>query len=217
MRSGIIAEKVGMTRIFLDKGEHVPVTVLKVDGCQVVGHKTNEKDGYQALVIAAGQIKTKNVTKPLRGMFAKAKVEPKRFVRESRVEALVDVGTALEASHFTEGQYVDVIATSIGKGFQGVMKRHNFGGLPASHGVSVSHRSHGSTGNRQDPGRVFKGKKMAGHMGATQVTTQNLVVVRTDNERGLIFIKGAVPGSKGSVIYVRDAIKRKAQDQGKGK
>ncbi len=210
MRSGIIAQKVGMTRIFTDEGEAIPVTVLKVENCQVVAHRTVEKDGYTALQLGAGKAKVKRMTKPERGHFAKAKVEPKRKLAEFRVseDNMIEIGAELTADHFVPGQYVDVTGTSIGKGFAGAMKRWNFGGLRASHGVSIAHRSHGSTGQCQDPGKVFKGKKMAGHMGARRVTTQNLKVVRTDAERGLIMVKGAVPGAKGSWVYVRDAIKR---------
>jgi len=200
-----------MTRVFTDAGDHVPVTVLKVDGCQVVSHRTSEKDGYCAVQLGAGTAKVKNVTKPVRGHFAAAKVEPKRRLVEFRVseDALVDVGAELSAEHFVAGQHVDVTATSIGKGFAGAMKRHNFGGLRASHGVSISHRSHGSTGQNQDPGKVFKGKKMAGHMGAERVTTQNLEVVSADGERGVILVKGAVPGPNNGWVLVRDAIKRR--------
>jgi len=209
MRSGLIAQKLGMTRIYTDAGEQVPVTVLKVDGLQVVAQRTQEKNGYTAVQLGAGLAKVKNTTKAERGHFASAKVEPKRKVAEFRVspENLIDIGAEITADHFVEGQLVDVTGTSIGKGFAGVMKRHNFAGLRATHGVSVSHRSHGSTGNRQDPGRVFKNKKMAGHMGQVRVTTQNLRVVRTDADRGLILIRGAVPGAKGSWILVRDAVK----------
>lgn len=214
MRSGLIAQKVGMTRIFTDEGEHVPVTVLKVDGCQVVGVRTEEADGYSAVQLGAGEIKVKNVTKPMRGHFAKAKVEPKRKVAEFRVspDALIDVGAELSAAHFVPGQFVDVTGTSIGKGYAGAMKRWNFGGLRATHGVSVSHRSHGSTGNRQDPGKVFKNKKMAGHLGDERVTVLNLKVVAIDEDRGLIMLKGAVPGSEGGWVRVRDALKKKAPD-----
>ncbi|MCC6947131.1 MAG: 50S ribosomal protein L3 [Bradyrhizobiaceae bacterium] len=210
MRSGVIAQKLGMTRVFTDAGEHVPVTVLKLDNCQVVAHRTAEKNGYVALQLGVGSRKVKNVSKALRGHFAAAKVEPKRKVAEFRVsqDAVIPVGAELTADHFVVGQYVDVTGTSIGKGFAGAMKRHNFGGLRASHGVSISHRSHGSTGGRQDPGKVFKNKKMAGHMGDTTVTTLNLKVVRTDPERGLLMLEGAVPGAKGGYILVRDAVKR---------
>ncbi len=212
MRTGLIAEKVGMTRIFDAEGAHVPVTVLKVDNCQVVQVRTAERDGYTAVQLGVGKAKVKNVTKPMRGHFAKAKVEPKRKLVEFRVsaDALVEVGAELSAAHFLSGQFVDVTGTSIGKGFAGVMKRHNFGGLRASHGVSVSHRSHGSTGNRQDPGRTFPGKKMAGHLGDVRVTTQNLKVVSVDAERGLIMVKGAVPGADGGYVLVSDAKKRAA-------
>ncbi|WP_395828723.1 50S ribosomal protein L3 [Elstera sp.] len=214
-RSGLIAQKLGMTRIFDAAGEHIPVTVLKVDACQVVGVRTIERDGYNAVQLGAGSIKVKNVNKAQRVTFAAAKVEPKRKVVEFRVDAdgLLDVGAELSVEHFIAGQFVDVTGTSIGKGFAGGMKRHNFGGLRATHGVSVSHRSHGSTGNRQDPGKTFKGKKMAGHMGDVRVTTQNLKVVGTDAERGLILVKGAVPGSAGGFVLVRDAVKR-AQPEG---
>jgi len=210
MRSGVIAQKVGMTRIYNDAGEHVPVTVLRLDNCQVVAHRTEEKNGYTALQLGAGLAKVKNTPKALRGHFAVAKVEPKRTLAEFRVsnDNLIDVGSEITADHFVEGQFVDVTGTSIGKGFAGAMKRHNFGGLRASHGVSISHRAHGSTGQCQDPGKVFKGKKMAGHMGDARVTTQNLKVVRTDVERGLIMIEGSVPGAKGGWILVRDAIKK---------
>jgi large subunit ribosomal protein L3 len=209
MRSGLIAQKVGMTRLFLDDGTHVPVTVLSLENCQVVGQRTQEKDGYTALQLGAGTVKAKNITKADRGQFAVAKVEPKRQITEFRVDPanLIEVGATLQADHFVEGQLVDVTGTSIGKGFAGGMKRWNFGGLRATHGVSVSHRSHGSTGQRQDPGKVFKGKKMAGHMGDTRVTTQNVEVVSTDADRGLILIRGAVPGVKGAWILVRDAAK----------
>ncbi|MTI44110.1 LSU ribosomal protein L3P [Roseibium hamelinense] len=210
MRSGVIAQKVGMTRIYNDAGEHVPVTVLRLEKCQVVAHRTEEKNGYTALQLGAGAAKVKNTPKAQRGHFAIAKVEPKRTVAEFRVsnDNLIDVGAEITADHFVEGQFVDVTGTSIGKGFAGVMKRHNFGGGRASHGNSISHRSHGSTGQCQDPGRVFKGKKMAGHMGDVRVTTQNLKVVRTDVERGLIMVEGSVPGAKGGWILVRDAIKK---------
>ncbi|KQZ55283.1 50S ribosomal protein L3 [Rhizobium sp. Root149] len=213
MRSGVIAQKVGMTRVYNDAGEHVPVTVLRVENCQVVAHRTDEKNGYTAVQLGAGQAKVKNTSKALRGHFAVAQVEPKQKVVEFRVDAdnLIDVGATVSPSHFTAGQLVDVTGTTIGKGFAGAMKRHNFGGLRATHGVSVSHRSHGSTGNNQDPGKVWKGKRMAGHMGQTRVTTQNLEVVSTDEDRGLILVKGAVPGSKGAWIIVRDAIKSAAK------
>lgn len=214
MRSGLIAQKLGMTRLFLDDGTHVPVTVLDLKNCQVVGQRTQERDGYTALQLGAGTVKAKNVTKAERGQFAVAKVGPKRQVTEFRVDPanLIEVGATMQADHFVEGQLVDVTGTSIGKGFAGAMKRWNFGGLRATHGVSVSHRSHGSTGQRQDPGKVFKGKKMAGHMGATRVTTQNVEVVSTDTDRGLILIRGAVPGTKGAWILVRDAVKEALPD-----
>ena len=210
MRSGVIAQKVGMTRLFTEAGAHVPVTVLRLANCQVVGHRTKDKNGYVALQLGSGTRKVKNVTKAERGNFAVAKVEPKRKVAEFRVseDALIPVGAEITADHFVAGQYVDVTGTSIGKGFAGPMKRWNFGGLRASHGVSISHRSHGSTGGRQDPGKTFKNKKMAGHMGVERVTTLNLKVVQTDVERGLILIEGAVPGAKGGWITVRDAVKK---------
>ena len=211
MRTGLIVQKLGMTRLFIEDGSHVPVTVLSLEGCQVVGQRLKARDGYTALQLGAGSPKVKNLTKATRGRFAKARVEPKSKLHEFRVTEgnLIDVGATLRADHFVAGQYVDVTGVSIGKGFAGVMKRHNFGGLRASHGVSVSHRSHGSTGQRQDPGRVFKGKKMAGHMGDRQVTTLNLKVVKTDVERGLIMVEGAVPGAEGGWIAIRDAVKRK--------
>jgi len=214
MRTGLIAQKVGMSRIFKDDGTHVPVTVLSVDNCQVVAHKTDEKDGYTAVQLGVGAAKAKRQTKAMRGHFAKAKVEPKKKLVEFRVpaDAMVDVGAEIVASHFVDGQFVDVTGTSIGKGFAGAMKRHNFGGLRASHGVSISHRSHGSTGQCQDPGKVFKGKKMAGHMGAERVTTLNLEIISTDEDRGLIMVKGSVPGSKGGWVMVRDAVKRVAPE-----
>src|ERR671927_1281615 len=192
MRTGLIAQKLGMSRVFTDEGNHVAVTVLRVDNCQVVAHRTQERDGYTALQLGVGAAKVKNVTKPQRGHVAVAKVEPKAKLAEFRVseDALVPVGSEITAAHFVPGQYVDVTGTSIGKGFAGGMKRHNFGGLRASHGVSISHRSHGSTGQRQDPGKTFKNKKMAGHMGDVRVTTQNLRVISTDGERGLIMIRG---------------------------
>jgi large subunit ribosomal protein L3 len=214
MRTGVIAKKVGMTRVFAADGAHVPVTVLALEGCQVVAQKTEEKDGYVALQLGAGARKAKNVTQPVRGHYAKANVEPKAHLREFRISAdnMVDVGMEITADHFVEGQKVDVAGITIGRGFTGAMKRWNFGGLRASHGVSLSHRSHGSTGQRQDPGKVFKGKKMAGHYGVERVTTQNLVIVRTDVERGLILIRGAVPGAEGSWVEIRDAVKKAAPD-----
>lgn len=211
MRSGVIALKVGMTRIFTDAGEHIPVTVLKLDNCQVVGHRTNDKNGYTALQLGAGTRKPSRLTKAARQNFAVAKVEPKRKLVEFRVtpENVIEVGAEITADHFVPGQFVDVTGTNQGKGFQGAMKRWNFHGLRATHGVSLSHRSLGSTGQRQDPGKVFKGKKMAGHMGSERVTTQNLVVVKTDAARGLVLVRGAVPGSKGGWVLVRDAVLKK--------
>ena len=210
LRSGVIAKKVGMTRLFLEDGKQIPVTVLQLDKLQVVAQRTPEAHGYSAVQLGAGSIKAKRVSKAMRGHFSIAKVEPKRKIAEFRVapENLINVGEEITADHYFEGQFVDVSGTSIGKGFAGAMKRHNFGGLRATHGVSISHRSHGSTGQCQDPGRVFKGKKMAGHMGAARVTTQNLQVVKTDADRGLIMVKGAVPGSKGGWVTVKDAVKK---------
>ncbi|TVQ35247.1 MAG: 50S ribosomal protein L3 [Geminicoccaceae bacterium] len=210
MRTGLMARKLGMTRIFGVDGSHVPVTVLRVEDNEVVAVRSGDRDGYVAIQVGMANAKTKNVTKPMRGHFAKAKVTPKAVLGEFRVadDAVVDVGAKLSAAHFVAGQRVDVSATSIGKGFAGAMKRHNFGGLRASHGVSISHRAHGSTGQCQDPGRVFKGKKMAGQMGARRVTTLNLEVAGVDPDRGLLLIKGAVPGSKGAVVRVRDAVKK---------
>jgi large subunit ribosomal protein L3 len=214
LRSGVIAKKVGMTRLFMEDGKQIPVTVLQLDGLQVVAQRTDEKDGYTAVQLGAGTAKAKRTSKAMRGHFAAAKVEPKRKVAEFRVDAdaMLPVGEEIIADHYFEGQFVDVAGTSIGKGFAGAMKRHNFGGLRATHGVSISHRSHGSTGQCQDPGKVFKGKKMAGHMGAVRVTTQNLQVVRTDTDRGLIMVKGAVPGSKGGWVTVKDAVKKPFPD-----
>jgi large subunit ribosomal protein L3 len=212
MRSGIVAQKVGMTRLFTADGNHVPVTVLKVDGVQVVAQRTQEKDGYTAVQLGIGTRKAKRVNRALKGHYAKANVEPKRKLVEFRVGAdkMLDIGSALVPSHFVEGQFVDVTGTTIGKGFAGPMKRWNFSGLEATHGVSVSHRSHGSTGQRQDPGRVFKGKKMAGHLGDERVTTQNLQVVSVDDAKGFIFIKGSVPGNPGGYVLVRDSVKQKS-------
>ena len=212
MRSGVLAKKLGMTRLFLEDGKQIPVTVLHMDSVQVVAQKTVEKDGYNALQLGAGKTKVKNLSKAIRGHFSAAKVEPKSRLVEFRVSEknLIKVGEELTVGHYLEGQYVDVVGTSIGKGFAGAMKRHNFAGLRASHGVSISHRSHGSTGQCQDPGKVFKGKKMAGHMGASRVTTQNLKVVRTDLGRGLLMVKGSVPGSKGAWVTVRDSVKKLA-------
>jgi len=210
MRSGVIAQKVGMTRVFTEAGEHVPVTVLKLANVQVLAQRTDEKHGYTALQLGAGSRKPSRVPRAERENFALAKVEPKRKVAEFRVSAdnLIEVGAEITADHFVKGQLVDITGTNQGKGFQGAMKRWNFAGLRASHGVSVAHRSHGSTGQRQDPGKVFKGKKMAGHMGNVQVTTQNLEVVQTDKDKGLILVRGAVPGNKGNWVLVRDAVKR---------
>jgi large subunit ribosomal protein L3 len=210
MRTGLLAQKMGMTRIFAADGNHVPVTVLKVDHCQVVAVRTDETNGYNAVQLGVGKAKVKNVSKAQRGHFAKAKVEPKQKLAEFRVskENLLEVGAELSAEHFVVGQFVDVVGTTIGKGFAGSMKRWNFGGLRATHGVSVSHRSHGSTGNRQDPGRTFPGKKMAGHLGVERVTQQNLKIVQTDADQGLIYVHGAVPGHEGSYVLVKDAVKR---------
>lgn len=212
MRSGVIAKKLGMTRLFMEDGQQIPVTVLQMENVQVVAQRTSERDGYSAVQLGAGTAKAKRTSQGMRGHFAAAKVEPKRKVAEFRVSAdnLIGVGEEITADHYLEGQYVDVAGTSIGKGFAGAMKRHNFGGLRATHGVSVSHRSHGSTGQCQDPGKVFKGKKMAGHMGSARITTQNLQVVKTDADRGLIMIKGAVPGSKGGWVTIKDAVKKAA-------
>ena len=210
MRSGVIAQKVGMTRIFTDQGEHIPVTVLKLDNVQVVAHRTDEKNGYTALQLGAGRRKPTHVTKSERESFARAHVEPKRRLAEFRVtpDNLIEVGAQITADHFVKGQLVDITGTNQGKGFQGAMKRWNFGGLRATHGVSVTHRAHGSTGQRQDPGKVFKGKKMAGQLGSERVTTLNLEVVSTDVTRGLVLVRGAVPGVKGGWVLVRDAVKR---------
>ena len=212
MRAGLIAKKVGMSRVFADGGKHVPVTLLHVENCQVVTHKTTDKDGYNALQLGAGQAKVKRTTQPMRGHFAKANVEPKAKIAEFRIseDAFIDVGAELTVEHFVAGQMVDVTGTSKGKGFAGAMKRHNFKGLRATHGVSISHRSHGSTGQCQDPGRVFKGKKMAGHMGAERKTILNLEVVATDMDEGLILVKGAIPGSKNGWILINDAVKKPA-------
>ncbi len=209
-RSGVIAEKLGMTRVFADDGRHVPVTVLKLDCCQVTAQRTEESHGYTAVQLGAGAVKVKNVSGAMRGHFAKVRIEPKRTVAEFRVsqDALIDVGQELSADHFANGQFVDVVGTSIGKGFAGGMKRHNFSGLRASHGVSVSHRAIGSTGQCQDPGKVFKGKKMPGQMGAVRSTAQNLEVVSTDTERGLILVRGGVPGPESGIVFVSDAVKK---------
>jgi large subunit ribosomal protein L3 len=209
MRTGVIAKKLGMARFFDEAGAHVPVTVLSLEGCQVTGHRTKDKDGYVALQLGAGAKKAKNTSKAMRGHFAKAEVEPKRRLAEFRVseDNLIEVGAEITADHFLPGQKIDITGTTIGKGFAGAMKRWNFGGLRATHGVSVSHRSHGSTGQRQDPGKTFKNKKMAGHYGQETVTTLNLTVWRIDAERGLILVRGAVPGSEGSFVKIRDAVK----------
>jgi len=210
MRSGVIAKKLGMTRVYMESGENVPVTVLQMDKCQVVAQRTEDKDGYTAVQLGVGKAKAKNTTRAMRGHFAKSSVEPKRKLAEFRVSAdnMIAIGAEITADHFVPGQFVDVTGTSIGKGFAGAIKRHHFGGMRATHGVSVSHRAHGSTGQNQDPGKVFKGKKMAGHLGDDRVTTQNLQVVRTDPDQGLILVRGAVPGSKGGWIMVRDAVKK---------
>lgn len=210
MRSGVVAQKVGMTRVFTETGEHVPVTVLKLNNCQVLGHRTKDKNGYVALQLGSGSRKASNLSKAERGQYAVVKVEPKRSVTEFRVseDALIPVGAEITADHFVPGQFVDVTGTSIGKGFAGGMKRWNFGGLRATHGVSISHRSIGSTGGRQDPGKTWKNKKMPGHMGVDRITTLNLRVVQTDVARGLILVEGAVPGAKGGWITVRDAVKK---------
>ena len=210
MRTGLIAKKLGMSRIFSTDGTHVPVTVLEVSGLEVVDVRTMERDGYTAVQLGTGSVKAKNLSKPMKGHFAKAKVEPKKKLAEFRVseDCLLSVGDKLSVEHFVPGQFVDVCGTSIGKGFACVMKRHNFAGLEATHGVSISHRSHGSTGQRQDPGKVFKGKKMAGHMGDERVTVQNLKVVAIDADKGLIMVKGGVPGSENGWVYVTDAVKK---------
>jgi large subunit ribosomal protein L3 len=209
MRTGVIAKKLGMARFFDEAGTHVPVTVLSLEGCQVVAQRTQDKDGYVALQLGAGAKKAKNTSKAMRGHFGKAEVEPKRKLMEFRVseDMLIDVGAELTADHYLPGQKIDITGTTVGKGFQGAMKRWNFGGMRATHGVSVSHRAHGSTGQRQDPGKTFKGKKMAGHLGQETVTTLNLTVWRVDVERGLILVKGAVPGTEGSFVKIRDAVK----------
>lgn len=210
MRTGLIAKKIGMSSIFNEKGERTTVTFLQVEDCQVVGQKTQERDGYNALVVGVKDKKLSKVTKPMRQVFANANVAPKQKLKEFRISAsfFIDIGSTLRVDHFVVGQFVDVVGTTIGKGFAGSMKRHNFRGLEASHGVSVSHRSHGSTGGRQDPGKVFKNKKMAGHMGSTRVNIQNLKIVDTNIEKGIIIVSGNVPGSKGSYVYIKDAIKK---------
>ena len=209
MRTGLIAKKLGMSRIFEVDGTHVPVTVLAVDDLRVVNVKTMDRDGYLAVQLGMGAVKAKRLSKPLKGHFAKANVEPKKKLAEFRVseDCLLNVGDELSVEHFVVGQYVDCCSTSKGKGFAGAMKRHNFAGLEASHGVSITHRSHGSTGQNQDPGRVFKGKKMAGHMGDERVTVQNLRVVSVDADRGLLMVKGGVPGGENAWVYVTDAVK----------
>ena len=210
MRTGLIAKKLGMTRLFKEDGTHVPVTVLHLDAVQVVDARTQERDGYTAVQLGISLAKVKNVTKPQRGHYARVKVEPRKKLVEFRVaaDAVLDPGATITAAHFVPGQKVDVTGTSKGKGFAGGMKRWNFAGLEASHGVSISHRSLGSTGNRQDPGKTFKNKKMAGHLGQDRITTQNLEVARVDVEQGLIMIRGAIPGAKGDYVLVRDAVKR---------
>jgi large subunit ribosomal protein L3 len=211
MRTGLIAQKLGMTRVFAEDGNHVPVTVLRVEDCRVVAVRTSTKDGYWALQLGVGTAKVKNVSQPMRGHFARAKVEPKARLAEFRIseDALLEPGVEITAAHFVPGQRVDVCGISIGKGFAGAMKRHNFGGLRATHGVSISHRSHGSTGQRQSPGKTFKNKKMAGHLGAERVTTQSLEVVAADAERGILLIKGSIPGSRGGFVRISDAVKRR--------
>jgi len=210
MRTGVITQKVGMTRLFLEDGRHVPVTVLKLDGCQVVATRSEEKDGYTAVQLGSGFAKPKRLTKADRGQFAKASVEPKKKLAEFRVDAanMLDVGDVIQADHFVPGQKVDVTGVTIGRGFTGAMKRWNFRGLEATHGVSISHRSLGGTGGRQDPGKTFKNKKMHGHYGVDRITTQNVEVAKVDVERGLIMVRGSVPGSKGGWVFVRDAVKR---------
>jgi large subunit ribosomal protein L3 len=210
MRSGVIAQKVGMTRVFTEAGEHIPVTVLKLDNVQVLAHLSNDKNGYTAVQLGAGKRKPNRLSKAEREGFARVQMEPKRKVAEFRVTAenLIEVGATITADHFVKGQLVDITGTNKGKGFQGAMKRWNFGGLRASHGVSVTHRAHGSTGQRQDPGKVFKGKKMAGHLGDERVTTLNLEVVQIDPDRGLVLVRGAVPGAKGGWVLMRDAVKK---------
>ncbi len=209
-RTGVIARKEGMTRIFTDDGQQIPVSVLKIDNCQVTNIRTQDKDGYTAVQLGAGTAKIKRTSKAMRGVFAKSKIEPKKKLAEFRVDEdkLPEIGQEIVANHFVPGQFVDVVGTSIGKGFAGAMKRHNFGGLRASHGVSVSHRSHGSTGQCQDPGKVFKGKKMAGHMGDARTTTQNLEVVAIDEEDNLVLVKGSVPGAKSGWVFISDAVKK---------
>ena len=210
MRAGLIAKKIGMTSMFNEKGQRYPLTFLKIEDCQVVGHKTLENDGYAALIVGARNVKISKVSKPVRQLFTKAKVEPKAHLKEFRIieDNFIDIGASLTVNHFVIGQFVDVTGVTIGKGFAGCMKRHNFRGLEASHGVSISHRSHGSTGGRQDPGRVFKNKKMAGHMGGKKSTIQNLTIIAIDEEQQIVMVKGSVPGHKGSLVYIKDAIKK---------
>jgi len=210
MRTGLIAKKLGMTRLFKEDGTHVPVTVLHLDAVQVVDARTQERDGYTAVQLGISLAKVKNVTKPQRGHYARVKVEPRKKLVEFRVaaDAVLEPGAVITAAHFVPGQKVDVTGTSKGKGFAGGMKRWNFAGLEASHGVSVSHRSLGSTGNRQDPGKTFKNKKMPGHLGQDRITTMNLEIARVDVEQGLIMVRGAIPGAKGDYVLVRDAVKR---------
>lgn len=209
LRSGLLGKKLGMTQVYDEAGNHIPVTVVSLEGCQVVAHKTQDRDGYTAIQLGAGEAKAKRVSKAERERFAKASVTPKKKLVEFRIEGdnFIEVGAAMSAEHFVPGQKVDASGVTVGKGFAGAMKRHNFGGLRATHGVSISHRSHGSTGQCQDPGKVFKGKKMAGHMGAVRRTVQNLEIARVDAEQGLVLIKGATPGSKGAWIEIRDAVK----------
>lgn len=210
MRSGIIAKKVGMTQIYAESGAHLAVTVLAVGDCIVTGHRTNDKNGYTAVQLGLGALKAKHSTRPMLHSFEKAGVEPRRILREFRTDEVesLPIGTAMKAEYFAVGQFVDIAGVSVGKGFQGVIKRHHFGGGRATHGNSVSHRSHGSTGNRQDPGRVFKNKKMAGHMGAKRITNQNIKVVGIDAERNLIFVHGSVPGGNESLVYIKDSVKK---------
>ncbi|WP_316354986.1 50S ribosomal protein L3 [Candidatus Trichorickettsia mobilis] len=210
MRAGLIAKKIGMTSMFNEKGQRYPLTFLKIEDCQVVGHKTLEKDGYAALIVGSRNVKISKISKPVRQLFTKAKVEPKAHLKEFRIveNNFIDIGASLTVNHFAIGQFVDVTGVTIGKGFAGCMKRHNFRGLEASHGVSISHRSHGSTGGRQDPGRVFKNKKMAGHMGSKKSTIQNLTIIAIDEEQQIVMVKGSVPGHKGSLVYIKDAIKK---------
>lgn len=210
MRTGLIAKKLGMSSMFTDQGQRITLTFLKLEDCQVVGQKTMTKDGYNAVVLGSTLKKPSKVSKPMKQVFANANVEPRALLKEFRVsqDNMLEVGAEIKASHFTVGQYIDITGRSIGKGFAGVMKRHNFRGLEASHGVSVSHRSHGSTGQCQDPGKVFKGKKMAGHLGDENVTIQNLKIIETNDENGIIIVSGNVPGSKGKYVFIKDAVKK---------